>query len=455
MSNLVAGLVIAQKYKLTRLLAKGGMGSVWAANNFRLKMPVAIKFMAPSTVGSPELVARFEREATAAAQLRSPQVVQVFEHGVDRGAPFIVMELLEGEDLNVRLKREERLSIESTARIVSEVCKALRRAQEMGIVHRDLKPANIFLARNDEDESVKVLDFGVAKLLAEANEWKTRAGQLVGTAPYMSPEQVQCSGALDHRSDLWSLGVIAFRALTGRLPFDSEAMVDIMVRIFTEAAPRPSSIAPELGPGVDRFFARALATDPEARFQSAREMAEAMNALAGRTSLADAGAPASARPDGCAGLKRHVERGASGGTSADENTVYTQGNLAPEVTVVPPPPALPRFATPALPPASPSFAPPPSPPASPPFATRSSPPASPPFATPPSPPGASPGVASPSSPGPLVAPAMAAAVVSATVPVARVPAGAAGDLGWVVWVAAAAGLLVIVVVLITAWTGGL
>ena len=276
-----AGEIVAGKYRLQRPLAKGGMGSVWTAQNQQLDVPVAIKFMAPEALASAELRARFEREAKAAAQMRIPQVVQIFEHGEIQGVPFMAMELLEGEDLSARLRNRGRLSLAETARIVNEVCKALRRAHELGIVHRDLKPANVFLARSGDEEVVKVLDFGIAKILGNGSAIEaTKTGALIGTPNYMAPEQAhRRNRQVDHRSDLWSLGVIAFRALTGKLPFAGGDPVDILMRIITQPAPPPSEMAPDLGPDVDRFFARALAQEPDHRFQNARDFAEAMNAL--------------------------------------------------------------------------------------------------------------------------------------------------------------------------------
>ncbi len=283
MRQFEVGDLVAGKYRLQRPLAKGGMGSVWTALNEQLDVPVAIKFMAVEALGSAELVVRFEREAKAAAQMRIPQVVQIFEHGVFEGVPFMAMELLEGEDLSKRLRLRGRLPLAETARIVAEVCKALRRAHELGIVHRDLKPANVFIARSGDEEVIKVLDFGIAKLLgggASAIE-ATKTGALIGTPNYMAPEQAhRRNRQVDHRSDLWSLGVIAFRAVTGKLPFAGGDPVDVLMRIITTTAPAASSIAPDLGPEVDRFFARALAPEPEHRFQNARDFAEAMNALA-------------------------------------------------------------------------------------------------------------------------------------------------------------------------------
>ncbi len=285
MRTLFARRVIADKYVLDRALAAGGMGSVWSAWNTQLDIPVAIKFMAPALAASPELVARFEREARAAAQLRSAHVVQIFEHGLDGGQPFIVMELLEGEDLGARMRREGRLRLHETARIVEGVCRALRRAHGLGIVHRDLKPANVFLARADEEDDedvVKVLDFGVVKSLAEAVEsGVTKTGEIIGTPHYMSPEQAKSTRNVDHRSDLWSLGIIAYRALTASLPFPDDDGIGMLLRACSEHAPPPSSFARDLGADVDAFFDRALALDPEDRFHTAREMADAMRQLAG------------------------------------------------------------------------------------------------------------------------------------------------------------------------------
>ncbi|XYI03725.1 serine/threonine-protein kinase [Sorangium sp. So ce1128] len=279
MTSLAEGSVIAGRYRLERVLARGGMGAIWVARHLQLDVGVAVKLMAPEYAASTTARARFEREARAAAQLKIPNVVHVHDYGIEEDTPFLVMELLEGEDLETRLAREGRLTGAATLTIVTQVCKALRRAHEMGVIHRDLKPANLFLSRQDEDELVKVLDFGIAKaegMLLAGKETKT--GTLVGSPYYMSPEQVRRSKSLDRRSDLWSVGVIIYRCLTGRLPFPGEEIGEVFVAICTEDAPLASSLAPELGPDVDRFFARALMRDPEHRFQSASELAEAFHA---------------------------------------------------------------------------------------------------------------------------------------------------------------------------------
>jgi serine/threonine-protein kinase len=282
MVALGSGSVIAGRYRLERLLAQGGMGAVWVARHLQLDVDVAVKLMRPAYVSSADARARFEREAKASAHLRSPHFVHVLDYGVEADAPFLVMELLEGEDLQSRLRSEPRLSLADTQRIVHQIARGLRVAHEAGLVHRDLKPANIFLSRQGNEEIVKVLDFGVAKVTGlEGSGAETATGVLLGSPQYMSPEQVRSSKELDRRSDLWSLGVIAFRCLTGQLPFQGEAVGDLIIEIWTEPIPRASSLVPDLDPAVDAFLERALRREPHLRFQTADEMDEAFAVVAG------------------------------------------------------------------------------------------------------------------------------------------------------------------------------
>jgi serine/threonine protein kinase len=251
------------------------MGSMWSARDTQRDIRVAIKVMASQISDSPGFVTRFEREASAAAQIGSPHVVNIFEYGVHKELPYIVMELLEGEDLHQRFKRETRLPLRSTGRILRGICEGLHGAHEYGIIHRDLKPANVFLVRDGESEIVKVLDFGIAKIAQEEGTGITATGQMIGTAHYMCPEQIQGAKHVDPRADLWAVGVIGFRAMTGQLPFNGHT-VQVIRAILHDAAPAPSSIAPDLSPDVDAFFARAMARDPRDRFQTAREMSDAI-----------------------------------------------------------------------------------------------------------------------------------------------------------------------------------
>jgi eukaryotic-like serine/threonine-protein kinase len=281
-----AGHVVGGRYRLVRRLGEGGMGAVWLADHVTLKSQVALKLLHGEVQESDDGIKRFLREAQAAAQLRSPHVVQILEHGVDGNVPFIAMELLDGESLATRLARLSTLSLAQTARVVTHVARAIGKAHDAGIVHRDLKPDNIFIVHNDDEEIVKVLDFGIAKMdpvTAEAAaKISTQAGALLGTPQYMSPEQVRGLG-VDLRSDLWSLGVIAFECVCGRLPFDGRTVGSILVHICSDPAPVPSTLRP-LPAAFDEWFAKATMRDPDKRFQSAKEMADALRALVGEES---------------------------------------------------------------------------------------------------------------------------------------------------------------------------
>ncbi|KYF71587.1 hypothetical protein BE11_26825 [Sorangium cellulosum] len=281
MLEIAPGITIAGRYRVERELARGAMGSVWVGRHLQLGVDIAIKFMAPQFTTSAELRARFEREARAAAVLKSAHAVQVYDYGIEHETPYIVMELLEGEDLAARLARERRLGLPVTLAILDHVGRALRRAHELGLVHRDLKPSNIFLSLQDGELVAKVVDFGVAKVTVVESAGATRSGSLLGSPSYMSPEQVRSSSKVDHRSDLWSLGVIAFQCVTGQLPFPGQELGDVLVEICTAPIPLPSEVAPGLGPEVDAFFRRALERDPARRFQSATELVEAFAALPG------------------------------------------------------------------------------------------------------------------------------------------------------------------------------
>ncbi|HEX6764037.1 MAG TPA: serine/threonine-protein kinase, partial [Polyangiaceae bacterium] len=270
--------VLAGRYRLEARLGAGGMGAIWRAEHLVLKAPVAVKLIDRDAVPDEDTMARFLREAQAAATLRSPHVVQIIDYGLDGKIPFMVMELLEGENLAQRLKRMRRLSRQETARVLTQVGRAVQRAHEAGIVHRDLKPENVFLVRNEDDEIAKVLDFGVAKL-ERANlgqeGTRTRTGSILGTPYYMSPEQAQGNKTVDYRSDLWALGVIAFECIVGKRPFFSDGLGDLVLTICVRDLPVPSDTAP-VPLGFDKWFARACAREPAHRFQSARELTEGL-----------------------------------------------------------------------------------------------------------------------------------------------------------------------------------
>jgi serine/threonine-protein kinase len=257
------------------------MGTVWLAHDSSLDAECAVKLIDEGKSADEEIRTRFSREAKASAQLRSAHVVDVFDYGEWAGTHYIAMEYLDGEDLSTRLDRLGQLDGESTYRIIAHVARALMSAHALGIVHRDLKPENIFLVQRYDEEIAKVLDFGIAQNSAYSLENRaTREGTFLGTPCYMSPEQAR-GKPVDHRSDLWSLGVIAFQCLTGQLPFDSEALGELMGMILYEPIPKASDFNKELPPGIDGWWERASARDREQRFQSAKSMADELGVLLG------------------------------------------------------------------------------------------------------------------------------------------------------------------------------
>jgi eukaryotic-like serine/threonine-protein kinase len=274
------GSLILGRYLLEHELEQGGMSSVWVAADLKLQRSVAVKLLKTNMGTSHEARLRFEREAMAVAQLQSPHVVQVFDYGVEHDSPIIVMERLHGEDLRTRLKREVRLALPLLAKMVTETAKGLSEAHAAGIVHRDLKPGNIFFARSRQDEVVKLLDFGVAKAMeGSAIGSGPSSGGLVGTPHYMSPEQARGSDDIDHRSDLWSLGVIIYHALTGRLPYGGNHTPEVLAKICTQRFAPPSAVSPDLPSELDTFMLRAMARDPNERFGSARDMSAAFTRI--------------------------------------------------------------------------------------------------------------------------------------------------------------------------------
>jgi serine/threonine-protein kinase len=270
--------VIADRYALEQPIGSGGMGEVWSALHTRLASKIAVKLVHEQLAGSVEQRERFMREAQASAAVRGPNVVDVYDCGVEGGVAYIAMELLEGESLSRRLERDGRLPPLATARIVRQVAKAIARAHRRGIVHRDLKPSNIHLVRDEDepDEIVKVLDFGLAKLLDGRVADLTRTGELLGTLHYMSPEQARGTREIDHRSDLWSLAILAYQCLTGELPIKAKTATDALLALLRQPLPKPSDVAKDLPPAFDAWFATGTRRAPEERFASATEMAEAL-----------------------------------------------------------------------------------------------------------------------------------------------------------------------------------
>jgi len=261
------------------------MGTVWEGVHETLGTRVAVKRIEVENLDDERARKRFENEARAAAKLQSKHVVEVYDYGVGPdGHPFIVMQYLAGEALDKRLLRLGRMSAAETARIVVQICRALSRAHSLGIIHRDLKPENVFLVRDDEDgsELVKVVDFGIAKVVgAPAEDSATNTGNVVGTPYYMSPEQARGHKGIDHRTDLWSVGVIAFRCMVGRLPFKGDAVGDVLVNLCTGPIPTPSELASNLPPGFDDWIFTSLSRLPSERWASAQEQGDALATVCG------------------------------------------------------------------------------------------------------------------------------------------------------------------------------
>jgi serine/threonine-protein kinase len=290
--------MLTPNIRLERPLARGGMGSVWLADHLGLHTKVVVKFIAEEVAGHPEVIARFEREAAAASQVKSQHVVQMLDHGISPvGLAYIAMELLEGYSLADHLDAHPFVPPPQVAHVIAQAAKALGRAHEKGVVHRDIKPDNIFLCDGGDGEAfVKVLDFGIAKFTGAGNMETTKTGAMLGTLYYMSPEQVMGAKSLDHRADLWALTIVAYEMLTGRRPFEGETMGAISVRICsTEFAPA-SSHNPSLTPAIDAFFEQALARDINVRFTSAKALAEGFDQAVGGARALPLSASVRAKP---------------------------------------------------------------------------------------------------------------------------------------------------------------
>jgi serine/threonine-protein kinase len=285
------GTVLAGKYRVERLIGKGGMGWVVVATHLQLEQRVALKFMnAEHATEHPDSVARFIREARAAARIQSEHVARVSDVGtLENESPYLVMEYLEGRDVEALVRSGERLPLWQLVTYVLEACEGLAEAHAAGIVHRDLKPANLFLARRtDGSVRVKLLDFGISKLTAtpgsgpEVGMTSTQA--LMGSPLYMSPEQLRSSKNVDRRADIWSMGVILYECLTGTSPFEAETLPEVCARIMAEPAP-PLKGVPR---GLDLVVMKCLEKDPMKRFADTGALATALAPFGGPDARAHA-----------------------------------------------------------------------------------------------------------------------------------------------------------------------
>jgi serine/threonine-protein kinase len=277
-----SGELLAGKYRVESLIGEGGMGTVLAAHHELLDLPVAVKLLSPNFVRNGPMVERFLREARAAARLKSEHVARVTDVGtLESGQPYIVMELLQGEDLEQRRERLGKLPVQDAIDIVLQALEAMAQAHAAGIVHRDLKPANLFLALlPDGREVVKVLDFGIAKLI-DVGGSGPEAGSLtgehaLGSPSYMAPEQIRNSSKIDHRVDIWAIGVILFDLLTGQLPFPGETVGEIFGNVLVGSAPALRTLRPDASVELEIAVGRCLQREPEKRFADTHELARAL-----------------------------------------------------------------------------------------------------------------------------------------------------------------------------------
>ncbi len=272
------------RYQLLEVLGRGGMGTVYRARQAQLEKLVAVKVLDPLRAGKPGAMTRFLREARAAAQIRHPHVVEVFDVGFDEGSAFLVMELLEGLDLAAHLQKRGRLDLPETIEVIAPVLAGVRAAHEAGVVHRDLKPSNIFLARRGRTlVNPVVLDFGVSRFLDEEElglSTVTSADTLIGTAAYVAPEQAKQSRMADDRSDQYALGVIVYECVTGQRPFQGASTFELLHAIATASVQAPSALNPSLPPALDEVLLRALSRDPEQRFPDLDAFSGALMAFA-------------------------------------------------------------------------------------------------------------------------------------------------------------------------------
>jgi serine/threonine-protein kinase len=273
------GEVIAGKYRVERVLGRGGMGVVVAAHHIQLDERVAIKFLLPDALESPEAVARFVREARVAVKIKSEHAARVSDVGqLDDGAPYMVLEYLEGVDLSDWLRESGLMPPAQAVDFVLQACEALAEAHALGIVHRDLKPSNLFcIVRADGELSVKLLDFGISKFdKPGSGHGVTTTTAVVGSPAYMSPEQLRAARDVDARTDIWSLGVILFELLTARLPFDAEVVTELVIQIATAPAPSVRTLQPGVPRGLDDVIATCLNKDRGDRFASIGDLAVAL-----------------------------------------------------------------------------------------------------------------------------------------------------------------------------------
>jgi serine/threonine-protein kinase len=268
------GQTLGGRYRIEELLGQGGMSSVYRAVDPNLRRVVAVKMIHPHLSNNEEFVRRFEEEASSVAQLRHPNIIQVYDFNHDQGLYYMVMEFVLGETLQQRMKRlsanQRRLPYSEIIRYIIDVCEAVDYAHKRQMIHRDIKPANIML---DVNGHAILMDFGIAKIIGGHKH--TATGAVIGTAMYMSPEQVR-GDRFDHRTDIYSIGITLFEMVHGRPPFDADSTMTLMMKHLNEPVPDLRQLQPDAPEDLIRVIEKALAKDPAERYQSAAEMSAAL-----------------------------------------------------------------------------------------------------------------------------------------------------------------------------------
>lgn len=272
------GQILAGKYRVDRVLGAGAMGVVVAAHHQGLDTPVAIKFLMPAMLENAEAVDRFAREARAAARINNEHVTRVLDVGtLENGAPYIVMELLDGSDLQSWLRDSGPLPVDQAVDFLLQAGEAVAEAHALGIVHRDLKPSNMFCVRRSNGSiCIKVLDFGISKMNTIGASGMTRSSIMMGTPLYMSPEQMESARNVDARTDVWALGVVFFQLLTGELPFFGETLPEICLKVTTRPPPSVRSLRPLVPPDIEAAIFKCLEKDRQKRWQSVGDLCAAI-----------------------------------------------------------------------------------------------------------------------------------------------------------------------------------
>ncbi|MEM9188330.1 MAG: protein kinase [Myxococcota bacterium] len=321
----LVGRVVQERYKIVRKIGEGGMGSVYEGEHLLIKRRVAIKCLHAQFATNAEIVARFQNEAMAANSIQHKNIIEVTDMGrFEDGTVYMVLEFLDGKELADILKSEGPQPLGRVVKIMMQVCDALDAAHSKGIVHRDLKPENIFIIhRSGTEDFVKVLDFGIAKILEGANKGMTRTGTTLGTPYYMAPEQAQARRDLDGRADIYSMGVILFHALTGQHPFEDESYPMLVVKICTEPPPPLQNYRPDIAPEFAAIVANMLAKEPSQRYRDCMAVKQALAPFAN-----EYGAPVvrdSALPTAKIAPTMHT----SGLRPAEPNTATAQATPVP------------------------------------------------------------------------------------------------------------------------------